>query len=720
MDTHALLSVIGETDLTVVPGHKQDPFFSVARPPEVYIPTGIEAVDGDEGPGDGYSIFVSARGATGKSAFAEYASSILQAPLWLTDRDLALGGASLEHKLLRYVREIEVQTKISNLNNPVVIVDALDEAEVRISAQSWQEFKDSLVKFAKLGIKFVICGRDLATQDVKSRFAAESIGYASYELKPFDTIQRTALVDALYESLGGLHSTSAAYIDSRNRILDSLTFKIGGELDEEFAGYAPVLQAVAAKLASQSNISSKGSRQEFTDLNSVIQTMGSIVEQILIREQEKFFLTLGDELRGQAGLEANELYSPLEQIQILLHKFGFLSEAPELSGLTGKAKDIYNEKRDKQAMDHPFLASAAELRWSSSVFEGYCLARHANEIFGRSELFAAAAKNPFFAVFWDYTVDAGTDSYGAAALHSSLLSFAGSVELSDSRISSTVANGKIVDRGNQFVYQGEIVSRFDGESRLSMSREVSIRGTEESFLTYRGPLQSLEIDTPGGYIVLDPDDRAPFLGPGLVVNADVLELASREVKLPSLKGRQLFVASANEFICPLPKINSMRNDACEWITLMPRLRGGQRAEEIYPHQWRECFSPYPRFNVSDQVRDHADASIYKFFRLIEGLRILSTRYSPGGMTASGFSAKAGLTRGRPETTSVLELLEENSLVRIEGEMILAVESAPLPLFATPLTRPKNSAPPFFQLNGDQQRQWIRLLAGFSLATKKGS
>ena len=635
----------------------------------------------------------------------------MQAPLWLTDRDIALGGFSLENKLLRYAHEPDIEQEIRSLSNPVVVVDALDEAEVRISAQSWREFKESLIKFAKLGVRFVICGRDLATFDVLSAFEEEDLPHIAYELKPFNDAQRIKMVDTLYCRAGGEHVTSSAYLAARDSMLDKLVFEVAGSDDENFAGYAPVLKAVATQLAAEKNLSSKVSSTKFSGIQSVIKSIAGIVEEIMVREQGKLYGSLGE---GFAHYE--NLFSPAEQVEVLLEKVGLLPERP-ITSVSEKDHDEYKKKRMKQVEDHPFLDAYSATRWSNKVFEGYCLARYATEIPARIEFMLAASKNPFFAVFWSQVEGASIDGYGVAALHSSLLSFASSVDIAGE--ASQHARGKIQARQGHFSYQGELVFVREDEDYEALLEEVKINGTEEAFFTYRGPLQNMEIDVPEGYVVLDSEERAPFLGPGMVVNAAVVEIASREVKLPASRNRDLFFAIANEYICPLPRISPDGRQLSDQIKLMPRLNGVDSVSktDLYPYPWPQCFGSY-YFELSAEEREAADSSVYKFFRLIEGLRILSTKYGPGGMQVAGFAAKSGLSRGRPETREIIELLQDSGLLKLEGEMIHFVENPQLPLFATPLTRPKNSAPPIESLDADQQMAWARFIAKFGIVTAK--
>lgn len=717
MDTEILLETIGKTDLRRGIKSKIDPNFRVHDAPEVYVPPGLEMrfeliATGVQ------SVFISAKGATGKSVFAQYASSQLAAPLWLTDEDLALGGSALENKLLRYAHEVEIEREISNLRRPIVIVDALDEAEVRISAQSWQEFKDSLVKFARLGVQFVICGRDNATLDVITEFENADLSFVAYELLPLTESQRVELVDTLCERMGCQHLSSDAYKNARDEILGNLLFKVGGETDENFAGYAPVLQAVATELSAEKNLGAQTSRAKFSDLRGVIKTIGTVAEQILAREQAKFRKSLGDDFANYP-----DLYSPREQVECLLYCAELIPESPKPVGVAERHLEDYLEKRSKQTEDHPFLSTSSSEIWSSSVFEGYCLALGDEVVPARREFMQSASKNPFFSLFWSYLGLTESDSFGVAALHASLLSFAISVEVTPEKrqeVTHQQAKGKIEKSGERLAYRGEVNFGQYVAEPIVLIDTVDIKGSEEGFLTFRGPLQFLDVDVPEGYIILDPEDRAPFLGPDLTVSADVLEIASREVKLSSNAGSPLLTVIANEIVYPLPKISSVPDDAAEHIRLMPRLNYWNRMEaRDLPYPWGSFFFSY-YFDLPERDRANADASIYKFFRLIEGLRILSTKYVLGGMTTAGFSSKAGLNRGKPQTNEIFDLLQTFGLLRFEGEMVQAGEGNSMPLFATPLTRPRNSATPFAKLTPAQQEEWKRFLMKYSFVVAKGS
>lgn len=722
MDTFDLLNKLGQSDLTRSPRTRHDPNFSVAAMPKSYIATGIDRMTGEAEASEFEtgSLFVVARGATGKSAFAQYASAKLNAPLWRTDTDLAVGGAALDSKLSRFVHEVEIEEVITTFSNPLIVVDALDEAEVRVSAQSWNEFKDSLVKYACLGVRFIVCGRALATHDVKSRFEQECIQSGAWELRPFNSSQQRDFIDASYLSKSGFTSVdSSAYRDARDSMLANLSFPDAGRDRDNFAGYAPVLQAVAAQLSEEANLASRSSREKFSNIEQVIGSLTSIVDEIFKREQKKFGQAIREKFHEAIS---GDLFNREEQARLLLHRAGLLDSPLVPDSVDESMKDDYLEFREAQIKDHPFLSGSDEFAWSSSVFEGFCLAFLEREIRSRREFFKAASKNPFFGVFVSKLDSRDTDAWGLSAVHSSLLEF-GSSTAPEGEQSNRTVSGKITFDGGSYEYSGSLTDRDGGTAPIELVEALKVRDSESGFLTYHGDLQNLEIDAPGGYVVVEPEDRAAYLGPSLVINAEVVEIAAREVKLPATPAHDddLFVGIASEFVSPLPKVVPRPVEGMEAISLIPKLEldlaNLDKHIEIHPYPWgtfvRRFYLP-----LGEELREQADAFTYRVYKLIEALRVLSTRFNASGMTVAGFSAKAGLPRIRPESAEVLSILEDEGIIRTTGEVIHYDHNSGYVLFSTPLTRPRNSAAGFQDLPPDQRDEWKKIILKVSMALSK--
>ncbi|MEA2316868.1 MAG: hypothetical protein QOD44_1057, partial [Solirubrobacteraceae bacterium] len=94
-----------------------------------------------------------------------------------------------------------------------MIVDALDEARMRVSAQSWNEFLDSLARAAAGGHRFVLLGRERILEDVWVHFDDAGLSCAWYEISHFDGSQRAEYVDRHYEAAG--QEKTPAYAEAR-------------------------------------------------------------------------------------------------------------------------------------------------------------------------------------------------------------------------------------------------------------------------------------------------------------------------------------------------------------------------------------------------------------------------------------------------------------------------------------------------------------------------
>jgi hypothetical protein len=132
---------------------------------------------------------VAARGAMGKTTTARALSASLSAPLWSLESDRSVSGDALEARLREYGNDL-----LSPTSKPLVVVDSLDEARLRVSGVSWQEFAESIVHKAT-AFDFILLGRDRVVDDFWVLLDDLGIGARYLELSHFDTLQRVEYVD---------------------------------------------------------------------------------------------------------------------------------------------------------------------------------------------------------------------------------------------------------------------------------------------------------------------------------------------------------------------------------------------------------------------------------------------------------------------------------------------------------------------------------------------
>ena len=336
-------------------------------------------------------VLVSAPGAVGKSTLARQIA-LITGSIYV---DLAtadpVGANSLSGGLVR-----SQIYSYWDKGAVTALIDGLDEATLKTTKEGFEAFlADVAVLSEKRSIPTVLFGRTRAVEDAwlilkdicKSEIAVLEIGYygveasvefaearlkAAHPNRQHPTVDRTAL-ELLLE---GLRSQTASDGD-------------------RFAGYAPVLQAVAERVARETNPSGLVS-----DMQQGMQppvTLQTIIQAILKRDQNK----LGSLPFQDPGI-AVKLYSPDEQLDRLVAMV-YQSSPPNLPDMLPEDAERYSRALESWLGEHPFLGEGGDA--SSAVFEAVITARAlkstgtgASALAG--ELGKGEASNPFLYVFY--------------------------------------------------------------------------------------------------------------------------------------------------------------------------------------------------------------------------------------------------------------------------------------------------------------------------------
>jgi hypothetical protein len=168
--------------------------FGVASGPPTFVPPTLNLVESASDPN---ITLVSARGATGKTALSKQVSSVKQVPRWdLGHQDAkAVSGDALEGRLGTFLDPAVGLPGFLAHEGAFVVIDALDEARIRVSGQSWDEFLGSVAAVSSDGHRFVLFGRERVLEDVWLALTDAGRRIAWFEISHFDSGQRVAYVD---------------------------------------------------------------------------------------------------------------------------------------------------------------------------------------------------------------------------------------------------------------------------------------------------------------------------------------------------------------------------------------------------------------------------------------------------------------------------------------------------------------------------------------------
>ena len=359
---------------------------------EAPLTLSTEEFDSESDPWATSIILVSAPGAVGKTTLARQIAFRTGSVYVDLAKAEVVGANTLSGGLARS------QLYPSWMNGDLtVMIDALDEAVLNASMDGFQAFLSDIaamavgrnlptVLFGRTGIvedAWVVlddlCKGDVSVLEIGFYDAEASIRFAQARLNALNPGRQHPEIDreALEILINGLRNQTESDGD-------------------RFAGYAPVLHAVAARVAAERNPSLIVSSIGRGDQPSV--TLQSVVSDILKREQTKI-----QGIQLQEPDLANRLYLPEEQLDRLVARL-YEVAPPNLPHMSPEDRQRYSDALTNWFRDHPFL-DGDNTSASSAVFEAVICDRalkSASASHGalQKELRKGDAANPFLHVFY--------------------------------------------------------------------------------------------------------------------------------------------------------------------------------------------------------------------------------------------------------------------------------------------------------------------------------
>ncbi|MGV9977019.1 hypothetical protein ACWDUH_05015 [Micromonospora wenchangensis] len=469
------------------------------EPGDFFVPPVLLEKDDNANP---VVTLVSARGAAGKSTAARELASRLNAPLWRLDLDSAVGATSLEYALGRYLESHDVAALIEGETRPLIAIDSLDEARARVSAISWREFIESLGRLARKGLHYVLFGRERTLEDLWVTLSDLGLSVSWWEISHLAPAQCTQYVDGVATRRDPrTDSSSVEYVAARNALITSLRSASEGGYAEAFAGYPPVLDAVAAMLIKRPNF--LAIRQQFEDqgprTEGRINLLQGILERLLLRDQGKVA-----DLAKELGLDPEVVYSPSEQIGWLCH-FLEKAEPPRLAHIPDAAvRQEYVKRITTFADDHPFRS---ENKWASPVFEAYVASLEFDDsIFSPSRIIEIGDTSGLLLDFVGTKSQLIISEPQFAALHASIIAS----EWTESMTSTSI------NQIDPLTYEGEFAIKRGRESVRITKFELSTDSPHE--LQLLGPLAELSIRS-DSTVLVPGNSQGTVLGPDLFIHA---------------------------------------------------------------------------------------------------------------------------------------------------------------------------------------------------------
>lgn len=335
-------------------------------------------------------ILISAPGATGKSALSAYLSNKMNIPLFDLGKHPAVGSHSLIGLLVDNLSTEEYVRFKNGLGQKrfSMIIDGLDEGEIRSGSSAYESFLDDVVNIAKgaEGVPFLMLGRLRTVIDTAFYLESKDVRVVCLQIEPFTLLKAREFIDKALSNKNSAVRFEKSYNDVKNYIIDSVQgfFKNEGALRTQsfnrFIGYAPVLMAIVSLLEE---------RQDFNKLlielqeerRTNIDLLITIIEKILSREREKveqkalpaILETYDTDFQKSIYERAYDVEEQCARILYSsLHK-GFEWSISERHEFNVK----YNEKMNEWTLNHPFL-NTNDGSIQNIVFESYVVAKLAS------------------------------------------------------------------------------------------------------------------------------------------------------------------------------------------------------------------------------------------------------------------------------------------------------------------------------------------------------
>ena len=354
---------------------------------------------GDADPTQSDVLLVSAPGAVGKSTLARQIAFETGAMLV----DLAKAQPVGANTVVGGLAKTELYTPFQQ-GQASLIIDGLDEARMRVTQDSLAAFMGDVVQLTESHPHpIVLLGRTGAVQEAWLWLSENGIEVPVFEIGYYDKHQAAEFAKIQAQNIRDEPNRR----EPDGRAIDLLLDRLRDQTSVDggtFAGYSPVLIAVAKQVADPNNPSNTQQLISRIQKEQEQVTLAAISQSILHREQGKLqALELDDKALR------DKLYTPEEQLARLVARLYLTTPCLSLPPMSAKDQENYNTALENWVSEHPFLDGEGQ-QPSSAVFGGQIASEalrspSAAEAALSTELGRGTAINPFIAEFYKANLD---------------------------------------------------------------------------------------------------------------------------------------------------------------------------------------------------------------------------------------------------------------------------------------------------------------------------
>lgn len=562
----------------------------------------------DSSPDDSDIILVSAPGAVGKTTLARQISAETGAIYIDLAEAEPVGGNTLSGGLAKSGLYTDWKS-----GKAIVLIDGLDEARLKVTQPAFEAFLSDIAEIsAGRGAPTVLFGRSGAIEEAwlhlsdKANICVLEIGYYAPD-------------DALEFALTHLTGTVSVptHISTRREAIKLILERLRQDTERDgdrFAGYAPVLMAVADQVGKESNPSTLVSKIKNGTQPVTLQT---IVGTILEREQSKL-----------AGLPfedaslASKLYSPAEQLERLAAHI-YQTAKPPVPAVSAGDAEVYANALTSWVPEHPFLDGS--MNPASAVFGAVIAAaalkeRPTAEAVLMRELAKGAAANPFLSEFYlDGLSGRNLPPEHVGVIYASIRS-----RLSlDDHASLTVEG---VDEGDELELLKSEIEISVARSDTDRIRAMHFMSEQAGILRLGSHLEDAEINTPHAHVELGGPQEIVLVAPISIQCAKLTFLAprliaetqtSQDIGVVFLEAEE---ADATRINSP-PLVNGGAKLSVAWpnANAFPWTAYATTPSEVYDPRVDEAIRRFRKFIIS--FRSHSKGSLKRYAAKIEHERM---------------------------------------------------------------------------------------------------
>ncbi|MDQ2079038.1 hypothetical protein RA307_02510 [Xanthobacteraceae bacterium Astr-EGSB] len=548
-------------------------------------------------------LLVSAPGAVGKSTLARqiaFASNAVYIDLAQTD---PVGGNTLSGGILK-----SSLYDIWKAEKTAVLIDGLDEARFRVTQAAFEAFLSDVAEMARgRNVPTVLFGRTGAVQDAWLVFAANDMTPTVIEIGFYGA---EAAVDFAMAQVRTVKE-NAQHEDVERAAVSLLLDKLRSQTENDgdrFAGYAPVLRAVAERVGRVGNPAAL-----IAEINRGEKpvTLKTVISAILERERGKL-----TQLQFVDPRLRDTLYSEDEQLDRLVSRVYGLP-VPGLPPMGAADAQTYSNALNTWLPEHPFLDGA--MAASSSVFDAVITthalkAEHSADLAVQRELRREAGANPFLAEF--YVPAPQTEKpLRLPPAHVGILygSLRARLTLGDSA-SLTISAPEGAKDEEALRAEVEIaLARRDATN----PRVLQFESEQTGVLRLGSHVEDVEIEAPHATVEIGPGPEAVLVAP-ISIQCDALAFTSDKVIAEVIAGRpeNAVYLEARSFSAPqisaVPTVREKVNLSVSWpnAAAHPWTAFSTFPQAVADPRVEEALRRFRKFVIS--FRSHSKGSLARF------------------------------------------------------------------------------------------------------------